>query len=118
MVENRFERTLDKETEFAKNAEGVRLDEIAVGEKFRISTKNTEYILEHREDGFYLSGNKNYCPTPRKVQIAGSTRRGSAIMLGFIGIGMILEISSVQGYDIQGDRILTSPIQNIEKIKE
>lgn len=88
MTEQRFDRTLGAETEAAEKAQGIKLAEVQVGEKFKITTQNSEYMLEHREDGFYLSGNKDYCPTPRKAQINGSTWGGHNIMAGFIGIGM------------------------------
>lgn len=110
-------KTLESEVESAEKAEGIRLDEIKIGEKYKITTQNTEYILEHREDGFYLSGDKKRVPTPKKVQINGSTWGGSFIMPDFIGIGMSMEIGSIQGYDMSGDRITTSVIKNVEKIE-
>lgn len=111
------QRTLGAETEAAEKTKGIKLAEIEVGEKFKITTQNTEYILEHREDGFYLSGNKKYCPTPRKAQINGSTWGGRSLMTDFIGIGMQMEIGSLEGTDIAGDVITTSIIKNIEKIE-
>ncbi|MDP3696756.1 MAG: hypothetical protein Q8R55_01865 [Candidatus Taylorbacteria bacterium] len=117
-MEKRYERTLDAETRAAEKAEGVKLSDIKIGQKLKITTQNTEYILEHREDGFYLSGNKDYCPTPRKTQINGSTWGGHAIMSGgFIGVGMQMEIGSIEGTDIAGDVITTSIIKSIEKIE-
>ena len=109
--------TLGSEVESAEKAKGIRLAEIKIGEKYKITTQNTEYILEHREDGFYLSGDKKRVPTPKKVQINGSTWGGRAIMPGFIGIGMSMEISSIQGYDMSGDTITTTTIKSIEKIE-
>ena len=117
-MEKRLERTLDAETRVAEKAEGVKLESIKIGEKFKITTQNTEYILEHREDGFYLSGSKKYCPMPRKTQINGSTWGGSAIMSSFIGVGMHMEIGSIEGTDIVGDAITTSVIKSIEKIED
>ncbi len=114
--EEKFELTLDAETRAAEKAEGVKLEDIKIGEKLKITTQNTEYILEHREDGFYLSGNKDYCPTPAKAQINGSTWGGHAIMSGFIGVGMQMEIGSIEGTDIAGDVITTSIIKSIEKV--
>ncbi len=117
MTEGKLERTLNKETEAAEKAEGIKLENIEIGEKLKITTQNTEYLLEHREDGFYLSGHKKYCPTPRKAQINGSTWGGHAIMPGFIGVGMHMEIRSIEGVDITGDAITTSIIKSIEKIR-
>ena len=111
-----YRKTLEKEAELAEQAKGVKLEDIAIGEKLKIVTKNTEYILEHREEGYYLSGHKKYCPTPKKVIINGSTWGGSAIITGFLGIGMHMEINSIEGTDIAGNAITTSEIENIERI--
>lgn len=115
---DKFYRTLDKEVESVEKTDGIKLADIQVGEKFKISTQNTDYILELREDGYYLSGDKKLVPVPRKVQINGSTWGGNAIKSDFIGIGMHMEIGSIQGYDMSSDRITTSAIKSIEKIED
>ena len=113
-----FERTLNRETEAAERIPGFFLKDILVGEKLRITTKNTEYILEHREDGFYMSGSPEWCPTQKKVMISGSTWGGSAIKVGFIGEGMFLEITSIQGADMAGNGKTTSAIEKVEKLED
>lgn len=105
---------LGKNVEFAENTPGIKLDDIKTGEKFMISTQNTEYVLEKRDDGLYLSGNEKYCPTPRKVSITGSSWGGSAIKSRFIGEGMRMEFSVIEG----ASDIITSSIGSIEKIEE
>jgi hypothetical protein len=112
-----FNQDLERITEMAKMAEGINLDEIKVGESYKITTHNTEYLLERREDGFYLSGHEKFCPTPRKVIIGGSTMGGHAIISNAIKIGMGIEIDSITGYDMQGDRIVTSKVDEIEKVE-
>lgn len=106
-------RTIEKVAEGAKNADGVSLEDIKVGQKLKIETAHTEYVLERREDGFYLSGNEKYCPTPRKVIISGSNFGGSSIMPGFLGIGMHMEFGIIEGHD----KIVTSKIEDIETLE-
>lgn len=115
-MEKEFEMEFEKEVESAEKAEGIKLNDLHTGDKFKILTQNTEYILEKREDGLYLSGNKKYFPTPKKVSITGSTWGGSAIIPGFIGEGMNMEIGSIEGTDFAGESVTTSKIASIEKI--
>lgn len=50
----------------------VLLETLGAGESLSIVTKKHTYTLEKREDGFYISGNPKYCPTPTKVISLGS----------------------------------------------
>ena len=71
---------------------GFSIDSIPAGKTLTVITKNTKYKIERREDGFYISGNAELCPTPTKVQINGSTfGGGSMIKPGFVGLNMNLE---------------------------
>ena len=119
MAEKKLVPTLDKEVELSEKVEGIKLNDMGIGEKYRITTENTEYLLERRKDGFYISGNKKYCPTPRKAEIAGSRfhKQGSSIMDRFIGIGLYMEISWIEETPVEGP-IVTSSIRNVEKVVE
>jgi len=115
MNKEKFIDLLDDEAKHAEKAEGLRLNEVMMGEVYKINTKNTEYLLECRKDGFYLSANnKDYLTTPKKVKIGGSTWGGSTIMPGFVGINMRLEITiSIEGKE---NLLTTTPVQRIEKV--
>lgn len=64
-----------------------------MGSKIEFETENTLYLLEHREDGFYISGNQRFCPTATKCNIHGSTWGGSMLKMQFIGRGMNCEFT-------------------------
>jgi hypothetical protein len=92
---------------------GIFIEKIQVGKTLRIKTKKREYLLEHRDDGFYLSGHPEYCPTPTHVKPHGSTWGGSAIKAGYIGRGMDFE------YGIEGmGTYKTSEIVDVEIVGE
>ena len=69
----------------------------------------TSWTLEQREEGTYISGHVFYCPKPILARIHGSTWGGSMIKIGWIGVGMKMEFSTV---DYQGD-ITTSTVQDV-----
>jgi hypothetical protein len=87
----------------------MKLENLPIGKTLIASTKNTEYRIERREDGFYVSGNPKYCPEPTKVRIDGSTFGGSMLKAGFVGRGMNLEFLLVGS----GKPVTTSPIQEV-----
>jgi len=92
---------------------GVWLKDIPVGGIIEIQTGNTLYRLEHREDGFYISGNQRFCPEPTKCTISGSTWGGTMLKMQLIGRGMNLE------YKPAGWSTLTStPISEIREVTE
>lgn len=88
---------------------GVFLKNVPVGKALLVQTRNTQYRLENREDGWYISGHARYCPEPIKAYIAGSTWGGSMLKIGFVGRGMHLEFST----DTHRGAIATSTIQDI-----
>lgn len=77
--------------EFATAAEG---ESLPVGKSLKVKTRNTEYLIENREDGTYISGHATYCPVPTKCFISGSTWGGSVLKVGWVGVGMYLEFST------------------------
>ena len=72
---------------------GAYLDELAVGRKLLVQTDNTLYIIEHRKDGLYISGDQEFCPEPTKCSIHGSNFGGSMLKMNFVGRGMFLEFT-------------------------
>jgi len=92
-------------------AGGVFLDNLAVGRKLLVQTKNTLYTIERREDKLlYISGNEKYCPTPVKCIISGSNFGGSMLKMNFVGRGMFLE------FVVDGKTIVTSQIAEVAEI--
>lgn len=98
--------------EFVEESElqgGVWIDRLPLNHSLEIQTKNTTYLLEKKEDGYYLSGNPKYCPTPTKFVVYGSGL--GLLRAGFIGRGLKLE-GMLPGYII----FSTSAIQEIREI--
>ena len=100
------EKTIESE-----KADGAWIEMMEVGDRLEIKTVNTTYILEKRDDGFYLSGNKKYCPEPTKVIINGSTFGGRLIKIGFIGLDMHME------YILSGKVLTSSSVQEINQLE-
>jgi hypothetical protein len=91
---------------------GVWLKDCPVGTVLSVRTKYTAYTLDHRAEGWFISGHVNHCPVPVPCAVVGSTWGGSMIKLGFIGRGMRLEIV------VQAEGMMTtSTIQEITEIK-
>lgn len=93
-------------------AGGVYVDKLEVGKKLLVQTRNTEYLVERREDGLYISGSKKYCPEPVKCRIPGSTFGGSMLKMNFIGRGMYMEFHT----DSHQGCITTSQIQEVVEL--
>lgn len=71
---------------------GVYLDDLAVGVQIRVETGHTTYQIENRSDGKVLiQGHPKYCPEPVEVDLLGSTRGGTMLKMGFIGVGLRME---------------------------
>ena len=83
---------------------GMRLDDLPVGRKLEVITENHTYVIERREDGFWMSGDPKRFPKPTRVNIHGSTFGGSMIEEGFIGRDMRLELD----HPIKKGQILTT----------
>ncbi|GEM_PF-422549 len=92
---------------------GIRIDELKVGRMLEIETQNRFYTLEHRPDGYYISGHPKYCPEPVKVSIHGSTWGGSMLKVGFVGRNMRLEFSDPK--NSEHGVVTTSPIKEIKE---
>ena len=89
-VEKYEAENLIKKTE---HEDKIEVSDIKIGDGLIIETGGSKYALEHREDGFYISGNEKYCPTPTKVIIQGCTWGGSMLMKDVISEGMRLEFT-------------------------
>jgi hypothetical protein len=71
---------------------GVSLDNLSIGARLEMETKNRLYLLENRGGGQVLiSGHPHYCPQPVLVNLHGSTWGTPLMKTRFIGRGMHLE---------------------------
>ena len=91
---------------------GAHLDKLAVGKKLLVQTKHTQYTIERREDGLYISGSEKYCAVPTLCRIPGSNFGGSMLRMKFIGRGMYMEYHT----DAHPKRIVTSEIQEVTEV--
>jgi hypothetical protein len=104
---------LEETIEGLGNAEQFNLNNLAIGGKVEVKTKNTAYLIERGEDGLYISGSEKYCPKPTKVYIEGSTYGGRAIINDTVVVGGYLEFTLP---DRQGP-ITTSQIEEFNSVE-
>lgn len=91
--------------------EGVALDSLTPGTVLEVTTLNTCYrIVVLDADGHALVSGGSRFPGPAEVCINGSTAGGHALRMGWIGVGLRLEMR-------MGTRtITTSPVRSIEPV--
>ena len=90
--------------------EGVAIDSLEFGTTLLVRTKNSEYRLGVLNgasgDVFLEGGNLLQGITPARLN--GATAGGSALKLGWIGVGLRME------FCIGAVRVTTSPVRSIE----
>lgn len=90
---------------------GVAVDSLEPGSVIEVQTLNTRYrfVLTGPYGQALVTGGTRF-PDPTEVHIAGSTVGGRALRLGWIGVGLRLEMR-------MGTRtITTSTVQSIEPL--
>jgi hypothetical protein len=91
-------------------SDGVAIDSLEFGTRLLVRTRYSQYKLTvlNGETGDVLieGGNMLHGITPARVN--GATAGGSAMKLGWIGIGLRIELS------VGGVRVTTSPVRSIE----
>lgn len=92
------------------DVEGIYLSELSAGDVLVIQTQNNAYSLVYLGAGAaLLVKHSPRMAEPMSVNVLGSTWGGSALMMGFLGVGMCLEVQ-------EEDRVLvTSPIQSLQR---
>jgi hypothetical protein len=92
------------------DVEGIYLSELSEGDVLVIQTQNNAYSLVYLGAGAaLLVKHSPRMAEPMSVNVLGSTWGGSALMMGFLGVGMCLEVQ-------EEDRVLvTSPIQSLQR---
>lgn len=86
---------------------GVHLRDLAPGVVLEVQTRQRRYTIVVQGNGEALiSGHPEYCPTPVRVRIHGSTWGGTMLREQFIGRGMHLEFRHPNYLPITTSRIL------------
>jgi hypothetical protein len=86
---------------------GIHLRDLAPGAVLEVQTCQRWYTIVNQGDGEALiSGHPEYCPTPVRVRIHGSTWGGTMLKEQFIGRGMHLEFRHPNYLPITTSRIL------------
>ena len=90
---------------------GVAVESLEPGTILEVMTKNTRYRLTmiDNEGNALITGGSLF-PRPTEVRIEGATAGGAALKIGWIGVGLRLELS------IGGRIITTSPVQSVEPV--
>ncbi|OGN04762.1 MAG: hypothetical protein A2831_01820 [Candidatus Yanofskybacteria bacterium RIFCSPHIGHO2_01_FULL_44_17] len=113
-----------KESEIAG---GLDLESLPTGKRVEVWIENGErFVVEKREDGYYLSGHEEFCPKPTRVVWIGSVWGSStSIKNNFIGRGMNLQfrLPWQENKPVEGDpdlvaqpHIQTPPIEDIREL--
>ena len=93
-------------------AGGIWWRDVPSGTRALVKTKNSLYTIEKRQDGkTYIKGHEKYCPAFVEATIFGSNFGGSMLKVGWIGVGMYMEFTTVD-YRVHGI-ITTSRIQDV-----
>ncbi len=89
---------------------GVNLQQLEIGKRLIIKTRNTTYTVEKTGDRLYtIYGNARFCPSPTPCYIHGSTFGGSMLKIDYVGIDMCLEFRLLEGKET----VTTSRIQEV-----
>ena len=112
MLHDNFSDEVNAAYDESQTQGGAYLDKLPVGKKLLVETINRDYIIERREDGLYIQGHPEYCPTPTKCRIPGSNFGGSMLKMNFVGRGMFLEFHT----DAHPKRIITSQIWEVIEV--
>jgi hypothetical protein len=105
------EATLDGFVQCASGT-GVSLREIEPLTTLLVGTCNTQYrIIVSRQSAILVQGGR-FFPDVTAANLDGSSAGGSFLRVGWIGVGLRMEISA------GGQRIVTSPVRSITTERE
>jgi hypothetical protein len=93
------------------DVEGIYLSELAAGDVLVIETLNSTYSLVYLgAAAALLAKHSPRFAEPMSVNVLGSTWGGSALKMGFLGVGLCMEVER-----LEDDKVLvTSPIQSLQ----
>jgi hypothetical protein len=103
-------RTVDEVIEISDRLEGVELQTLAVHDTIYARTCHSDYqiLLLDPESGQARVQGGRYFVEPVDATVSGSTFGGCMLKLGWLGIGLRIEIYA------NGRHILTSPLQSLQ----
>jgi hypothetical protein len=99
--------TLDSCVKHFPESQGIHISRLVAFQGVRIQTQNNPYslfVLEPSEGKVLVRGGQ-YFPDFKEAYLCGSSWGGSILRLGWIGLGMCLEIY------VDGVRIVTTPLK-------
>jgi hypothetical protein len=89
--------------------EGIAIQSLEPGTTLIVQTRNSEYrvaVLDGTDLDVIVTGGQLFQDATR-VRLEGATTRGSLLKIGWIGVGLRVEMS------LAGRRIVTSPVRSI-----
>lgn len=101
--------SLDGFTELSASLDGFSLRTLSQFDTVCASTQNNEYyifLLDPESGKAYVQGGR-YFEQPIEATISGSTFGGCMLKMGWLGIGLRIEICA------GGQRIVTSPVKSL-----
>ncbi|MFN7949230.1 MAG: hypothetical protein U0Z53_28000 [Blastocatellia bacterium] len=101
--------SLDGFTELSGSVEGLAIKNLAAFDMIRARTLNSDYhiFLTDPAAGRALVQGGSFFEEPVEAIISGSSFGGCMLKIGWIGIGLRIEICA------RGQRIVTSPVQEL-----
>jgi hypothetical protein len=106
--------SLDGVVEINQSLEGVTLQSLTPGSTIYARTRHNDYriFLLDPESGRALVEGGRFFVEPTEATVVGSTFGGCMLKMGWIGIGLRLEIL------LNGQPIITSPVQALQVERE
>lgn len=96
----------------AGDVEGIYLSELSAGDVLVIETQNSTYSLVYLgAAAALLAKHSPRFAEPLSVNVLGSTWGGSALMMGFLGVGMCMEVQQLEDDQV----LVTSPIRSLQR---
>ncbi len=96
----------------AGDVEGIYLSELSAGDVLVIRTQDGAYSLVYLGAGAgLLAKHSPGFAEPASVNVLGSTWGGSALMMGFLGVGMCMEVEQAEDERV----LVTAPIQSLQR---
>jgi hypothetical protein len=101
--------TLDAFVDSATSADGICVRELEPLTTLLVRTRNSRYrIIVSRNAAILVQGGA-FFPDTTQATLEGASAGGSVLKVGWIGVGLRMEISS------GGQRIVTSPVRTITR---
>lgn len=87
---------------------GAWMEKLAPGKTLHVQTKNTHYeITRDAQGNERIKGNPTFCPDFFACSIQGSTWGTSMLKVGYVGVGMRLEVVLLEGPHTGGTMLTT-----------